>query len=65
VTASEVRHITANLAEIRVFTRIGGPGLFQALGRELGGKLLLVPTRPVSDVVAVKVQGSDSGDSAK
>ena len=65
VTASEVRHITANLAEIRVFTRIGGPGLFQALGRELGGKLLLVPTRPVSDVIAVKVQGSDSGDSAK
>jgi hypothetical protein len=60
VTASEVRQVSANQAEIRAFTRIGGPMLLQALGRELGGKLLLVPTRPASDVVAVKVQGPDT-----
>jgi len=60
VTANEVRHVTTNAAEIRVFTRISGPALFQALGRELGGKMLLVPTQPVSDVIAVKVRGSDA-----
>ena len=59
VTASEVRRVSANSAEIRAFTRSAGPMFFQALGRELGGKLLLVPTRPVTDVIAVKVQGSD------
>jgi hypothetical protein len=60
VTASEVRHVTWNAAEIRVFTRSIGPVLFQALGRELGGKLLLTPTAPPADVVAVKVQGPDA-----
>jgi hypothetical protein len=60
VTASEVRQVSANQAEIRAFTRIGGPMLLQALGRELGGKLLLVPTRTASEVVAVKVQGPDT-----
>ena len=60
VTASEVRHIAANTAEIRVFTRVGGLALFQALGREIGGKLLLVPVQTASDLVAVKVRGSES-----
>jgi hypothetical protein len=59
VVASEVRQVGATQAEIRVFTRSGGPMLFQALGRELGGKLLLVPTQPLGDVVAAKVQGPD------
>jgi len=60
VNAIEVRHIATNQAEIRAFTRLAGPMLLQALGRELGGKLLLVPTQPLGDVVAVKVQGADA-----
>jgi len=60
VTANEVREITANTAEIRVFTRIGGPVLYQTLVRELGGKILLTPTQPPSDTVAVKVQNPNA-----
>ena len=60
VTASEVRHIAAGTAEIRVFTRVGGLAVFQALGRELGGKLLLAAVQTSSDLVVVKVRGSES-----
>jgi hypothetical protein len=59
VNAAEVRHVAASQAEIRVFTRSSGAMLFQALGRELGGKLLLVPVPPLGDVVNVKVQATD------
>jgi hypothetical protein len=59
-TANEVRHVTANTAEIRVFTRSGGPTLVQALGRELGGKLLLIPVQTAIDLVVVKVRGADA-----
>ena len=59
VTATEVRHVTGSALEIRVFTRIGGPMLLQALGRELGGKLVLVPVQPPSEVIVARVQGAD------
>lgn len=59
VTATEVRHVTGTELEIRAFTRVGGPMLLQALGRELGGKLALVPVRPPSEVIVARVQGAD------
>jgi hypothetical protein len=58
-SANEVRHVTANAAEIRVFTRTGGPLLVQALARELGGKLSVVPIETALDRVVVKVGGAD------
>jgi hypothetical protein len=57
VTATEVRQVTSTQLEIRAFTRVGGPLLLQGLSRELGGKLLLVPVQPPSDVIVAKVQG--------
>lgn len=58
-SANEVREVTANAAEIRVFTRTGGPLLAQALTRELGGKLSVVPVQTTIDLVAVKVGRAD------
>jgi hypothetical protein len=58
-SANEVRYVTANAAEIRVYTRTGGPLLVQALARELGGKLSVVPIETALDRVAVKVGGVD------
>ena len=60
VTATEVRHVAANLAEIRAFTRIGGAALGQALLREVGGKLTLVPTQTTNELLALRVRASDS-----
>jgi hypothetical protein len=51
--------VSTKHAEIRAFTRVGGPMLLQALGRELGGKLQLVPLQPPGSIVAAKVQGAD------
>jgi hypothetical protein len=59
VIAVEVRDVSTKHAEIRTFTRIGGPMLFQSLGRELGGKLQLVPLQPPSSTIAAKVQGGE------
>lgn len=64
VVATEVRTLTATRADIRVFTRISGPALFAALGRELGGKLALAPTQPLSHIVAVKVQTPEAPPAA-
>jgi hypothetical protein len=58
--ANEVRHVTANAAEIRVFTRTGGPLLLQALTRELGGKYLLSPVQTAIDLVVVKMRAADA-----
>jgi hypothetical protein len=59
VMATEVRQVTGTQVEIRVFTRVGGAPLLQALGRELGGKLALVPVQPPSDIIVAKVQGAE------
>ncbi|HEY5281492.1 MAG TPA: hypothetical protein VIM14_01765, partial [Polyangia bacterium] len=60
VSATEVRLVAAKQAEIRVFTRIGGAALGQALLRELAGKLTVVPTQTTSDVLALRVRALDS-----
>jgi hypothetical protein len=58
--ANEVRHVTANAAEIRVFTRTSGPMLQQALARELGGKLSFEPVQTSLDQIVAKVRGADT-----
>jgi hypothetical protein len=60
VTATEVRQVTANSAELRVFTRMGGPALQQALTRELAGKLAIVPTQVGDSGLALRVRNPDS-----
>jgi hypothetical protein len=60
VTATEVRHVTTSLAEIRVFTRIGGVALGQILLRELTGKLTVAPTQTTNDLLALRVRPLDS-----
>ena len=60
VTATEVRHVASNLAEIRVFTRIGGAALGQALLREVAGKLTITPTQTTNDLLALRVRAHDS-----
>jgi hypothetical protein len=60
VSATEVRLVAAKQAEIRVFTRIGGAALGQALLRELAGKLTVVPTQTTSDVLVLRVRALDS-----
>jgi hypothetical protein len=59
VTATEVRSVAANLAEIRVFTRIGGVALGQALLREVAGKLTVAPTQTTNDLLALRVRALD------
>jgi hypothetical protein len=60
VTATEVRHVAVNLAEIRVFTRIGGVALGQTLLREVAGKLMVAPTQTTNDLLALRVRPLDS-----
>jgi hypothetical protein len=60
VTATEVRHVTTSLAEIRVFTRIGGVALGQSLLRELAGKLTVAPMQTTNDLLALRVRPLDS-----
>ncbi len=60
VTATEVRDVAANLAEIRVFTRIGGVALGQVLVHELAGKVTVVPTQTTNDLLALRVRPLDS-----
>jgi hypothetical protein len=59
VTATEVRHVAANLAELRVFTRIGGAALGQALLREVAGKLTVAPTQTTNDLLVLRVRALD------
>jgi hypothetical protein len=56
VTATEVRHVAANQAEIRVFTRMGGAALAQALLREVAGKLTVSPAQTTNDLLALRVR---------
>jgi hypothetical protein len=60
VTAAEVREVGATMAELRVFTRVGGPALQQALTRELAGKLAIVPTQTTKDLLSLRVRNPDS-----
>lgn len=60
VTAAETRQVTATSAEIRVFTRLGGPALQQSLVRELAGKLAMVPTQTGNQVLTLRVRNPDS-----
>jgi hypothetical protein len=60
VTATEVRQVAANLAEIRVFTRVGGVALGQLLVHELAGKLAVTPTQTTNDLLALQVRPLDS-----
>lgn len=60
VTATEARQVSAKSAELRVFTRMGGPALQQALARELAGKLAMVPTQTASDVLALRLRAPDA-----
>jgi hypothetical protein len=60
VTAAEVRHVTANLAEIRAFTHMGGAVLLPTLLREVAGKITVVPTQTTNDLLALRVRASDS-----
>jgi hypothetical protein len=62
VMATEARQVSAKAAEIRVFTRMGGPGLQQALVRELAGKLAVVPTQTSNEVLVLRVRNPDSSD---
>ena len=59
VTATEVRHVAANQAEIRVFTRMGGASLGQALMREVAGKWAVTPTQTTNEVLALRVRAPD------
>jgi hypothetical protein len=60
VIAAEARQVTATSAEIRVFTRMGGPALQQSLARELAGKLAMVPTQTGNEVLTLRVRNPDS-----
>jgi hypothetical protein len=62
VTATEVREVMASSAEMRVFTRMGGLALQQALVRELGGKLAIVPIQTGNDSLALRVRNPGSSD---
>jgi hypothetical protein len=62
VTATEARQVSAKAAEIRVFTRMGGPALQQALIRELASKLAIVPTQTGNDSLVLRVRNPDSSD---
>jgi hypothetical protein len=63
VTATEVRHVAAKVAEIRVFTRSGGLALQQSLVREVGAKLSVTPTQSTNDVLAWRVRATESAPS--
>jgi hypothetical protein len=60
VTATEVRQIGAKMAEIRVFTRVGGPVLLQALAHEVAARLSLTPTQATSDLLVLVVRAADA-----
>jgi hypothetical protein len=65
VAATEVRHVTSQGAEIRLFTRMGGPVIATALARELAGRLALSNTKPATvDHVWLQARTPEVGDVA-
>ncbi len=65
VSATEVRHVTVQGAEIRLFTRMSGPVIASGLARELAGRLALTTTKPATDDhVWLQVRAPEVGDAA-
>jgi hypothetical protein len=65
VSTTEVRHVTARAAEVRLFTRMGGPTIASALIRELAGRLALSNTKPATvDHVWLQARTPEVGDVA-
>jgi hypothetical protein len=56
VSATEVRHVAATTAELRVFTRNASAVLMQSLVRETTGKLSLTSTQASIDQLALRVR---------
>lgn len=65
VAATEVRHVSAKGAEVRLFTRMGGPAIAAALARELAGRLAVTTTKPATvDHVWLQARTPEVGDAA-
>ena len=62
VTAAEVRHVTTNQAEIRVFTRMSGREIEAALIRDVAGRLLVSELKPPAERVTLQVRLAQAGD---
>ena len=62
VNAAEVRHVTTNQAEIRVFTRMSGREIEAALLRDVAGRLLVTELKPPADRVTLQVRLAQAGD---
>jgi hypothetical protein len=62
VNAAEVRHVTTNQAEIRVFTRMSGREIEAALLRDVAGRLLVAELKPPADRVTLQVRLAQAGD---
>jgi hypothetical protein len=56
VSATEVRHVAATMAELRVFTGNASAVLMQALVRETAGKLSVTSTQASLDQLALRVR---------
>ncbi len=62
VNAAEVRQVTTNQAEIRVFTRMSGREIEAALLRDVAGRLLVTELKPPGDRVTLQVRLVQAGD---
>lgn len=62
VSAAEVRQVTTNQAEIRVFTRMSGREIEAALIRDVAGRLLVAELKPPADRVTLQVRLAQAGD---
>jgi hypothetical protein len=56
VTAAEVRRVTTQQAEIRVFTRMTGREIEAALIRDIGGRLTLTEMKPPTDRITLQAR---------
>jgi hypothetical protein len=63
VNATEVRHVAATMAELRVFTRNASAVLMQSLVRETTGKLSLTSTQASIDQLALRVRPIETSPS--
>jgi hypothetical protein len=63
VSATEVRHVAATTAELRVFTRNASAVLMQSLVRETTGKLSLTSTQASLDQLALRVRPIETSPS--
>ena len=56
VSSAEVRRVTVGHVEIRAVTRLAGPALVAALGRELTGAATVTPGQAVADRAGLQVR---------